>query len=366
MANLSLLVVDDSKAMQSMIADHLRGLPLELHSALTFDEALQALETRQPDFIILDYHLTAGRDATHVCDAITQISPHGIPVIAISGREETIQELNRRYEFVAATIHKSFTREELVAVVTQVMEAIQAAWEKAAEEPPAQDAIAGIPATVPQRPAPSGSPAPAADVLAAVYEAMPRMAASEVTEPPDIAAPSVPAAVAVAPLRAPVAAIAEPSLRQGEGPFIQRQAESRTSTSGILLMRAPLEVLGPPGRAVDFLRSRSLATHTVVLVTLASPEQTIRLWIDRGRIAGYTSTALPPTLRPTGIPADLVAQLISEQALTGTPIFAALSDSRGLDEFQTWLAQEFEVATAGLLNAETAANVPDWCPYPEL
>lgn len=84
MANQSILVIDDEVVWHRLLARVLGELDYDVYAAATCAEGVRLAELRNPDCIVLDFHLQDG-DAVSVCTALKANKTSAkIPVIVFS------------------------------------------------------------------------------------------------------------------------------------------------------------------------------------------------------------------------------------------------------------------------------------------
>ncbi len=118
-----ILIVDDEKDIRELIADILKDEGFETRLAANSDQALAALNDREPSLMVLDIWLKDSRmDGIDILKQVKRNNP-GVPVIIISGHgniEIAVAAIKQgAYDF----IEKPFNIDQLMVVVNRAMEA---------------------------------------------------------------------------------------------------------------------------------------------------------------------------------------------------------------------------------------------------
>src|SRR5437667_9852 len=94
----SLLLVEDDEATRTFLADNLAADGFQVASATAPDEAIRAIEVRQPDLVVLDLILEGG-SGLRVLDRVraaepgaTRIDPD-LPIVVLSARASEVDRL---------------------------------------------------------------------------------------------------------------------------------------------------------------------------------------------------------------------------------------------------------------------------------
>jgi DNA-binding response OmpR family regulator len=123
----SVLVVEDDAATAGFLADNLRADGFRAWVASEAGEALRALELRQPDLLLLDLQLEAGRSGLEVLDRVRSADPSGsrldpdLPVIVLTGRSGEVDRVRGFARGADDYLCKAFSYPELVARVEAVL-----------------------------------------------------------------------------------------------------------------------------------------------------------------------------------------------------------------------------------------------------
>ena len=120
-----ILIVDDEADIRELVAGILEDEGHETRLARDSDEALQAVEERRPQLVILDIWLQGSRlDGLEVLSLIKRTYPD-LPVIIISGHgniETAVTAIKRgAYDY----IEKPFKADRLILVTLRALEAFQ-------------------------------------------------------------------------------------------------------------------------------------------------------------------------------------------------------------------------------------------------
>jgi two-component system nitrogen regulation response regulator NtrX len=120
-----ILIVDDEADIRELVAGILEDEGHETRLARDSDEALQAIEARRPQLVILDIWLQGSRlDGLEVLSLIKRTYPD-LPVIIISGHgniETAVTAIKRgAYDY----IEKPFKADRLILVTLRALEALQ-------------------------------------------------------------------------------------------------------------------------------------------------------------------------------------------------------------------------------------------------
>jgi DNA-binding response OmpR family regulator len=114
----SVLVVDDEPIVREMVARYLQRDGFEALETADGFTALQLLETRRPDLVVLDVMLP-GLDGLEVCRRLHAMSE--LPVILLTGRSEESDRIVGLELGADDYITKPFSPRELVARVKAVL-----------------------------------------------------------------------------------------------------------------------------------------------------------------------------------------------------------------------------------------------------
>lgn len=113
-----LLVVDDDPAIVELLKMYLEKSEFAVRVATTGPEALEEVDRRRPDLVLLDIMLP-GLDGYEVCQVLRQ--RHGLPIIFVSARDDELDPIIG-LEFGADDyITKPFRPREVVARVKAVL-----------------------------------------------------------------------------------------------------------------------------------------------------------------------------------------------------------------------------------------------------
>jgi CheY-like chemotaxis protein len=110
----TILLVDDNSDVRDFIADCLHGLGHSVVSAEDGEEGLKALETTQPDLVLLDYAMPAMHGAD-VARAIRKTHPD-LPIVFVTGYAES-EQMDSAVGAEVAVLRKPFSMAELAAVL---------------------------------------------------------------------------------------------------------------------------------------------------------------------------------------------------------------------------------------------------------
>lgn len=122
----SLLLVEDDEATRTFLADNLAADGFQVASATAPDEAIRAIEVRQPDLVVLDLILEGG-SGLGVLDRVraaepgaTRIDPD-LPIVVLSARASEVDRLRGFARGADDYVVKPFSYAELVARVRSVL-----------------------------------------------------------------------------------------------------------------------------------------------------------------------------------------------------------------------------------------------------
>ncbi len=110
-------VVDDEAAVRIALARLLRLAGYEVILYASGDDFLAALESRQPDCVLLDIHMP-GLSGIEVNDRLAALHIH-LPVIFITASDE--DEIARGARGCSRLLHKPFTSNELLTAIVAAL-----------------------------------------------------------------------------------------------------------------------------------------------------------------------------------------------------------------------------------------------------
>jgi DNA-binding response OmpR family regulator len=113
-----ILVVEDERSLNQMIVDYLVALGYGAESAYDGLEALRKVETRMPDFVVLDLQLP-GLDGLDVARRIRERS--SVPIIMLTARAEEADKLIGLEIGADDYLTKPFSMKELAARIRTVL-----------------------------------------------------------------------------------------------------------------------------------------------------------------------------------------------------------------------------------------------------
>ncbi len=108
----TILVVDDDLALAEMITIMLRGEEFDTHHAEDGAQALEMLESVNPDVVLLDVMLP-GMDGMDVCAKIRETS--GVPIIMLTAKSDSADVVQGLENGADDYVIKPFNPKELVA-----------------------------------------------------------------------------------------------------------------------------------------------------------------------------------------------------------------------------------------------------------
>lgn len=108
----TILVVDDDLALAEMISIMLRGEGFTTHHAIDGAVALEMIDQREPDLVLLDVMLP-GMDGMDVCARIREVS--GVPIIMLTARTDSADVVRGLENGADDYVVKPFNPKELVA-----------------------------------------------------------------------------------------------------------------------------------------------------------------------------------------------------------------------------------------------------------
>ena len=118
MNNPCILIVDDDPVILRFVGANLRARNFEVITAEDGKSALQAVEERLPDLVLLDI-MMPGMDGLEVCRRIREWS--GVPIIMLSAKTEVTDKVELLNLGADDYITKPFGVEELLARVQAVL-----------------------------------------------------------------------------------------------------------------------------------------------------------------------------------------------------------------------------------------------------
>src|SRR5262245_248273 len=116
-----IFLADDSVTIQKVIELTFSDGDYDVQSVSNGDEAMAALATAQPDFIILDVHMP-GANGYEVCRRAKQLLP-GVPVLLLVGTFEPFDEGHARTSGADSYLKKPFDSQELLQRVEELLAA---------------------------------------------------------------------------------------------------------------------------------------------------------------------------------------------------------------------------------------------------
>lgn len=116
------LIVEDSQTELTIITNCLEQIGLDIYTAKSGEEALEKINVRLPDLIVLDVVLP-GRSGYEICRNLkneTQTSK--IPIILYSTKKTEMDKFWGMKQGADAYLAKPVNREELIRTVKQLIE----------------------------------------------------------------------------------------------------------------------------------------------------------------------------------------------------------------------------------------------------
>jgi DNA-binding NtrC family response regulator len=123
-----ILLVDDDESLRRAIGRALRNAGYEVHEAPTGREAMQVLDSAEPDLVLTDINMPE-MDGIEVLIAFSRARPL-VPIVAMSGGGLLPKQLllhNAEALGAAITIEKPFELQDLLATVGRMLEKAAAA-----------------------------------------------------------------------------------------------------------------------------------------------------------------------------------------------------------------------------------------------
>ncbi|MBV9079245.1 MAG: PAS domain-containing protein [Methylobacteriaceae bacterium] len=114
----TVLLIDDDDDLRRMLADSLDAIGYAVVEAADGPGGLAALETREPDLVLLDFAMP-GMNGAEVAEAIAAKRP-GLPIVFASGYADTVA-IERAAGPKALLIRKPFRMDELQAVLAAAL-----------------------------------------------------------------------------------------------------------------------------------------------------------------------------------------------------------------------------------------------------
>lgn len=122
----TILIVEDDRSTRTFLADNLTADGYELLTAGTVEEALETVEDRFPDLVLVDLGLP-GRDGLELLDAIrgadgvaSRLDP-GLPLLVLSGRINDLHRLRTFERGADDVVAKPFSYPELRARIVALL-----------------------------------------------------------------------------------------------------------------------------------------------------------------------------------------------------------------------------------------------------
>lgn len=116
-----MLVVEDDEDARELIAVHVAAMGCEAIQAADGDSALQALETQDPDVLVLDLGLP-GIDGFEVLRRMRdRPAPREIPTLVLTGRMQTGDVARARELGANDYLTKPFQAEQLLLRLTRLL-----------------------------------------------------------------------------------------------------------------------------------------------------------------------------------------------------------------------------------------------------
>lgn len=116
-----MLVVEDDEDARELIAVHVAAMGCEAIQAADGDSALQALETQDPDVLVLDLGLP-GIDGFEVLRRVRdRPAPREIPALVLTGRMQTGDVARARELGANDYLTKPFQAEQLLLRLTRLL-----------------------------------------------------------------------------------------------------------------------------------------------------------------------------------------------------------------------------------------------------
>jgi two-component system, chemotaxis family, response regulator PixH len=115
------LIVDDTKTELSILKDCLEGAGITVDTASSGEEALEKINVKQPDIVILDVVLP-GKSGFEVCRELKQdATTQNIPIIICSTKGTDMDKFWGKKQGADAYIPKPVDRDELIRAVKQLI-----------------------------------------------------------------------------------------------------------------------------------------------------------------------------------------------------------------------------------------------------
>lgn len=221
----TILVADDSKTIQTVVALTFRATDFRVIPALDAEDALRRLQEARPDVVLADVSMP-GRNGYELCSQLKSASATaGIPVLLLTGGFEPFDERRAQEARADGHIKKPFDSQSLIERVKALV-----------ANPPAADAGASAPAAAPPAPA-AAQPVP------------PRRPSAEAHPPAQESPPRMPpAAPRAGAFAAPVDA-ARPAAEMGGGLRIGGAAAEASVGGGFVSNTGVLRAEAPPPAA---------------------------------------------------------------------------------------------------------------------
>jgi twitching motility two-component system response regulator PilH len=124
MTTKTVLVVDDSKAEQRLIAALISQLGITVTLANCADEAMSQIAQQVPDLVVLDV-VMPGLNGFELCRKIrANVATEKVPVILCSSKDQEFDRFWGLRQGATGYITKPFAPQELIAVVQEHLAAV--------------------------------------------------------------------------------------------------------------------------------------------------------------------------------------------------------------------------------------------------
>lgn len=121
-SELNVIIVEDTADIAKMLQITLRQVGIEASIAKNGQEAIDYLDHTQPDLILLDLNLP-GINGWRVLEYAKKLyGEHSIRVIVTTASTDDVNRLVGKINYVARYVQKPFSPDQVLEIVTEVME----------------------------------------------------------------------------------------------------------------------------------------------------------------------------------------------------------------------------------------------------
>jgi CheY-like chemotaxis protein len=120
--NLKIVVVDDQEEVRSALERYLSSLGAQVHTYDNVGQTLTAFRLVRPHLVICDIHLPRenGIDLLHGIRLLEQYPREEVPVIAMTGFVNEIEQIKARAPGFNGFLRKPFTPDTLLQIISEL------------------------------------------------------------------------------------------------------------------------------------------------------------------------------------------------------------------------------------------------------